>query len=94
MVHRRWENSGEEKVTVKGRLIIEDRFALAKLFYTMRLFRDAVEMAYRLMKKEGLKPEETTKRVTRFISNAHYAHSATKRAMAYLDQERLNLRKP
>mgnify|MGYP000073554727 CR=1 FL=1 len=94
MAHRGWENSGEEKVTVRGRLIIEDRFALAKLLYTMRIFRDAVEMAYRLMKKEGLKPEETTKRVARFISNAHYAYSAIKRAMAYLDQGRLNLKKP
>lgn len=94
MARRRWENSGEEKVTVKGRLIIEDGFALAKLLYTMRLFRDSVEMAYRLLKKEGLSLNETVRRVTRFISNAHYAYSATKRAAAYLNQERLDLKKP
>jgi len=94
MAHRGRQSSGEEKVTVKGRLVIEDRVALAKLLYTMRLFRDAVEMAYRLMRKEGLKPDEATKRVTRFIGNAHYAYSATKKAMAFLNQERLDLKKP
>jgi len=94
MARRRRENSGKEKVTIKGRLIIRDRFTLAKLLYAMRLFRDSVEMAYRLMKKEGLKSDETTKRVTKFIGNAHYAYSATKKAMAYLNQQRLDLKKP
>ena len=51
MACRRWENSCKEKITVKGRLIIDDRIKLAKLLYTMRLFRDSVEMAYRLMKR-------------------------------------------
>jgi len=94
MARRGRKNSSEEKVTVKGRLIIEDKYTLAKLLYTMRLFRDAVEMAYRLMKKENMPLNEVVKRVTRFMSNAHYAHSAVKRALMYLDQERLDLKKP
>ena len=94
MARRRRENSDKEKVTIKGRLIDGDGFTLAKLLYAMRLFRDSIEMAYRLMKKENLKFDETTKRVTKFMSNAHYAYSATKKAMAYLNQERLDLKKP
>ena len=92
MARRRRENSDKEKVTIKGRLIAGDGFTLAKLLYAMRLFRDSIEMAYRLMKKENLKFDETTKRVTKFMSNAHYAYSATKKAMAYLNQERLDLK--
>lgn len=88
------QDSGKEKVTVKGRLVIEDRYALAKLPYTMRLFRDAVEMAYRLMKREGLSRKEVVRRVAKFISNRHYADSAVRRAEMYLVRERLDLRKP
>ncbi len=94
MARRGRENSGEEKVTVKGRLSFENRYALAKLFYTMRLFRDAVEMSHRLLRKEELKVNEVVKKVTKFINNAHYAYSAVKKALMYLEREKLNLRKP
>ncbi len=59
----------------------------------MRLFRDSVEIAYRLLMKEKLEQNEVVKRVTKFIGNAHYAYSAVRRAMMYLEQERLDFEK-
>lgn len=94
MARRGRENSGEEKVTIKGRLSFEDKYILAKLLYTMRLFRDAVKMSHRPLRKEGLEVNEVVKRVTKFINNAQYAYSAVKRALMYLGQEKVNLRKP
>jgi len=42
----------EGKATVKGRLEL-GRLERAKLLYTMRLFRDAVEKAHHLKKRGG-----------------------------------------
>jgi len=95
MVHRGGQSSSEEKecITIKGRLEFPDIVAKAKIFYTMRLFREAVERTFILFKK-GLKDREAVKRVTRYMNNAHYSYSALQRAKMYANQNRLRLRKP
>lgn len=83
----------EIKPTIKGRLIIDDDIARAKLLHLMRMFRDAVEMAHYYL-RQGIDPCEARRRLTRFLSNAWYAYSAIKRARLYQVQPYLRLRKP
>ena len=82
----------KEYVAVNGKLLIANNIAKSKLLYTMRLFRDAVKMAHYLMRK-GLAWRDIEKRLTSFISNAHYGHSAYQRAKLWKDQPYLKLRK-
>ena len=95
MAHRGRQGSSEEKdyIVIKGRLEFPDVVAKAKVLYTMRLFREAVERSFILLKK-GLKDTEITKRITRYMSNAHYSYSALQRAKMYRNQSKLRLRKP
>jgi len=83
----------EIKPTIKGRLIIDDDIARAKLFHLMRMFRDAVEMAHYYL-REGIDLCEARRRLTRFLSNSWYAYSAIKRARLYQVQPYLRLKKP
>jgi len=78
---------------IKGRLEFPDMVAKAKIFYTMRLFREATERSFILLKK-GLKEAEIVKRITRYLNNAHYSYSALQRAKIYVNQNKLRLRKP
>ena len=95
MVHRRGQSNSEEKgcIVIKGRLEFPDIAVKAKVFYTMRLFKEAVERSFVLLKR-GLKEREIAKRITRYVSNAHYAYSALQRAKMYKNQSKLRLRKP
>lgn len=96
MARRGRKNRGQEEadhVTIKGRLAFPDSVSKAKVLYTMRLFRDAVEKAFVMLKRE-LPADEIRRRLTRFLNNAHYAVSALTRAKMYEKQERLKLRKP
>jgi len=85
--------SKEIKPTIKGRLIIDDDIARAKLLHLMRMFRDAVEMAHYYL-RQGIDPCEARRRLTRFLSNSWYANSAIKRARLYQEQPYLRLKKP
>ena len=82
----------KEYLAVNGKLLIMDNIARSKLLYTMRLFRDAVKMAHYLTRK-GLAWKDIEKRLTSFISNAHYGHSAYQRAKLWENQPYLKLRK-
>ncbi len=64
-----------EYVAVNGKLLITDKVAEGKLLHAMRLFRDAVKMAHHLIKVR-LDWNNAERRLTSYISNAHYAHSA------------------
>ena len=59
----------------------------------MRLFREAVERSFIPLKK-GLEDKEITRRIARYMSNAHYSYSALQRAKMYRNQSKLRLRKP
>lgn len=83
----------EIKPTIKGRLIIDDDIARAKLLHLMRMFRDAVEMAHYYL-RHGIDFCEAKRRLTRFLSNSWYANSAIKRARLYQKQPYLRLKKP
>ena len=95
MVYRGRQGNSEEKdyLVIKGRLEFPDMVAKAKIFYTMRLFREATERSFILLKK-GLKEAEIVKRITRYLNNAHYSYSALQRAKIYVNQNKLRLRKP
>ena len=98
MAYRGRKNSGQEKerityVTVKGKLVIQDVVTKARILYTMRLFRDAVEKCFVLLKK-NLPENEIVKKVTRLMNNAHYSYSALQRAKIYRNQPKLKLKKP
>lgn len=82
----------EGRATVKGRLEL-GRLERAKLLYTMRLFREAVEKAHHLRKK-GVTEEEIKKSLYWTIPNAHYCESAYKKALLYANQEHLRLKHP
>lgn len=95
MVYRGREGNSEKKdyVTIRGRLELPDMVAKAKVFYAMRIFREAVERAFILIKK-GVDDKEIARRITRYVSNAHYSYSALQRAKMYREQYRLRLKKP
>jgi len=82
----------KEYVAINGKLLIADNIARSKLLYAMRLFRDAVKMAHYLTRK-GLAWKDIEKRLTSFISNAHYGHSAYQKAKLWKNQPYLKLRK-
>lgn len=79
-------------VAINGKLIIEDRIVKSKLLYAMRLFRDAIKMAHHLM-REGLAWGEIERRLTSYVSNAHYGHSAYQKAKLWKDKPYLRLTK-
>ncbi len=95
MVYRGRQGNREEKnyVVIKGKLEFPDITVKAEVLYTMRLFREAVERSFILLKR-GLEEKEIVKRITRYMNNAHYSHSALQRAKMYRDQNRLRLKKP
>lgn len=84
----------EERVTVVGRLVVQDEVLASKLLLLMRKFRDAVEMAHSMLYKKQLSEAEVSRRLTRYLSNGWYANSAIKVAKLYREQERIKLRKP
>jgi IS605 OrfB family transposase len=82
----------EARATIKGRLEFED-LERARLLYTMRLFKEAVEKAHHLI-KEGKEQREIVKSLYWTIPNAHYSDAAYKKAKLYSPQEHLTLKKP
>ena len=86
------KEEGRGRATVKGRLEL-GRIERAKLLYTMRLFRDAVEKAHH-MRKKGVAEKEIKKSLYWTIPDTHYCESAYKRALLYANQEHLKLKHP
>ena len=84
----------EERVTVVGRLIIEDQVSLAKLINLMRMFRDSVELVHHLLFKQKLNETKVKEHIRRYLSNSWYANSCIKIAKLYRSQPRIKLRKP
>ena len=82
----------EPRATIKGRLELED-LDRAKLLYTMRLFKEAVEKAHHLIKK-GASESEIEKSLYYTIPNAHYCGAAYRKARLYEPQCHLSLKKP
>lgn len=83
-----------EVAVIKGHLVIEDSVTKAKLYHLMRNFRDAVEFAHNLLKR-NVEESKIVKLVTsRILNNAHYSYSALQRAKLYKNQPYLKLRKP
>ena len=82
------------QATIKGKLKIDDIVSRAKLLYLMRNFRDAVEFAHNLMRKD-LDENRIIKIITsRILNNSHYAYSAIQRAKLYKNQPYVKLTKP
>lgn len=88
------EEGGSERVTIVGRLVVQDDLSASKLLLLMRRFRDAVEMAHNPLFKKGLSETEVKRRLTKYLSNAWYANSAIKVAKLYREQESIKLKKP
>jgi len=86
------KEEGRGRATVKGRLEL-GRLERAKLLYTMRLFREAVEKAHH-MRKKGVAEKEIKKSLYWTIPNTHYCESAYKKALLYANQEHLKLKHP
>lgn len=82
----------EVRATIKGRLELED-LECAKVLYTMRLFKEAVEKAHYLIKK-GLTRNEIVKSLYFTIPNTHYGEGAYAKAKLYSVQNHLALKKP
>jgi len=82
----------EARATIKGRLELED-LERAKLLYTMRLFKEAVEKAHHLI-KEGISEGEIYKHLYYTIPNSHYCQAAYRKARLYEPQCHLSLKKP
>lgn len=82
----------EARATVKGRLEL-DNLERAKVFYTMRLFKEAVEKAHHLIKKR-LSENEIEKSLYYTIPNAHYCGAAYRKARLYELQQHLSLKNP
>jgi len=78
-------------VAINGKLTIDDLVTRAKLLYAMRLFRDAVKLAHHLI-RSGLEWKEVERRLTKYMSNAHYGHSAYQKAKLWKNQPYLRLR--
>ena len=92
MVKGVWEPPKVEYVAINGELCVDDAIARAKILYAMRLFRDAVKLAHHLI-REGYEWNEISRRLTRYISNAHYGHSAYQRAKLWREQPYLKLKR-
>jgi len=85
-----------EKVrpTIKGKLVFDNLSDRAKILFLMRNFRDAIEFAHNLLRK-NLDRNKIVKLVTsRILNNAHYSFSAFQRAKLYANQKYLKLHKP
>ncbi len=82
----------EARATIKGKLELED-LERAKLFYTMRLFKEAVEKAHHLFKK-GIPKKEINKSLQWTIPNSHYSDAAYRKACLYEPQNHLSLKNP
>ena len=82
----------EARATIKGRLGLGD-LDRAKLLYTMRLFKEAVEKAHHLIKEE-LSRRKIVKTLYWTIPNAHYCESAYTKAKLYSELCHLSLKKP
>ncbi len=82
----------EVRATIKGKLELED-LERAKLFYTMRLFKEAVEKAHHLIKK-GIPKKEIIKSLQWTIPNSHYSEAAYRKACLYEPQNHLSLKNP
>ncbi len=82
----------EARATIKGKLELED-LERAKLFYTMRLFKEAVEKAHHLFKK-GMPKKEIIKSLQWTIPNSHYSDAAYRKACLYEPQNHLSLKNP
>ncbi|MBC8522202.1 MAG: IS200/IS605 family element transposase accessory protein TnpB [Methanomicrobia archaeon] len=82
----------EARATIKGKLELED-LERAKVFYTMRLFKEAVEKAHHLIKK-GLSKGEIVKSLYWTIPNTHYCEAAYAKAKLYSEQNHLKLKNP
>jgi len=82
----------EARATIKGSLELGD-LERAKLLYTMRLFKEAVEKAHHLI-KEGMPEGEIYKRLYYTIPNSHYCQAAYRKARLYEPQCHLSLKKP
>ena len=82
----------ETRATIKGKLGLED-LERAKVFYTMRLFKEAVEKAHHLIKK-GWIHKEIVKSLYFTIPNTHYCEAAYVKAKLYSEQNHLALKSP
>jgi len=82
----------EARATINGRLELGD-LERAKLLYTMRLFKEAVEKAHHLIKEE-LSRRKIVKTLYWTIPNAHYCESAYTKAKLYSELCHLSLKKP
>jgi len=82
----------KSRATIKGRLELED-LERAKLLYTMRLFKEAIEKAHHLIKK-GVPEREIERSLYYTIPNAHYCGAAYRKARLYEPQCHLSLKKP
>lgn len=87
------KEGGSERVTIVGRLVVQDDLTASKLLLLMRRFRDAVEMAHNLLRR-GLSEAEVKRRLTKYLSNAWYSSSAIKVAKLYREHKSVKLRKP
>jgi len=81
----------EARATIKGRLELGD-LDRAKLLYTMRLFKEAVEKAHHLIKEE-LPRRVIVKNLYWTIPNTHYCESAYTKAILYSELHHLSLKK-
>ena len=91
MVKGVWEPK-VEYAAINGKLCVDDAITRAKILYAMRLFRDAVKLAHHLI-REGYEWNDISRRLTRYISNAHYGHSAHQRGKLWREQPYLKLKK-
>ena len=75
------KEEGRGRATVKGRLEL-GRLERAKLLYTMRLFREAVEKAL----EKGRGGRKGNKEVLVLDNTKYYCESAYKKALLYANQ--------
>jgi len=85
--------SEEKEKGKNAQEIILDDLERAKVLYTMRLFKEAVEKAHHLIKK-GLSKGEIVKSLYWTIPNAHYCEAAYAKAKLYSEQNHLALKNP
>ncbi|ADI31453.1 transposase, IS605 OrfB family [Staphylothermus hellenicus DSM 12710] len=81
-------------MTIRGRLILNSIVDKAWLLLLMRNFRDAVEYAHNLLRKNVSENDIVKLLASRILSNAHYSYSALQRAKMYRQQPYLKLKKP
>jgi len=87
--------TGEEgRATIVGKIEFQNETDKALLLYTMRLFKDAVEFAHNLFRKDLPKNEIVKLLTSRILHNKWYSVSAYIRAKLYENQSYLKLKKP